>query len=292
MRVGFIGLGRMGSAMAENLLKAGHEVTVYNRSPAKAEALAAKGARAAKTPAEACAGEAVFSMLADDAAVEDIVFGDGGILAGLPKGAVHISSSTISVDLSKRLATAHAEHGQSYVAAPVVGRPEAAAAKLLYVIAAGPAAVVQTVSPLLDAIGQRTFVVSETAEAANLVKLSYNFLIGTVIESVGEAMALVGKGGIDKHQFLELLTSTLFAAPIYKTYGGLIANGKFEPAAFAAPLGLKDVRLTLAAGEELQVPLPLANLLRDRFLTLLAQGGANLDWSAIGGLPAKDAGQR
>ena len=290
MRIGFIGLGRMGSAMAENLLKAGHEVTVYNRSPAKAEALTAKGARVAKTPAEASAGEAVFSMLADDAALEAVVFRDGGILGSLGKGAVHISSSTISVDLSKRLAAAHVARGQSYVAAPVVGRPEAAAAKLLYVIAAGPATIVQTVSPLLDAIGQRTFVVSETAEAANLVKLSYNFLIGAVIESVGEAMALVGKGGIDKHQYLDLLTSTLFSAPIYKTYGGLIAAGKFEPAAFAAPLGLKDVRLTLAAGDELQVPLPLANLLRDRFLTLLAQGGANLDWSAIGGLPAKDAG--
>jgi len=290
MQVGFIGLGQMGSAIAANLIKAGHDVTVYNRSRAKAEALAEKGAKIAATPGDASKGDAVFTMLADDKAVEAVVFDDDGVLKPLRPGAVHISMSTISTSLSKRLASAHAAIGQGYVAAPVFGRPEAAAAAKLFVVAAGGTDAVKTVSPLFDAIGQRTFVVSEEPEAANIVKLSGNFLIAAVIESLGEAMALVGKAGIDKHQYLEILTSTLFGAPIYKTYGTLIADKKFSPPGFAAPLGLKDVRLALAAGEELRVPLPLASLLRDRFLTLLAQGGDELDWSAVGGLAAKDAG--
>lgn len=290
MKVGFIGLGQMGSGIAKNLLKAGHDVTVYNRTRAKAEALVSKGAKVAATPGDACKGDAVFTMLADDKAVEAVVFDAGGILASLGKGAIHISSSTISVALSKRLAEAHAQAGQRYVAAPVFGRPEAAEAAKLFVVAAGPLAAVKAVSPLFDAIGQKTFVVSEAAEAANIVKLSGNFLIAAVIESLGEAMALVGKAGIDKHQYLDILTSTLFGAPVYKTYGNLIADAKFSPAGFAAPLGLKDVRLALAAGEDLRVPLPLASLLRDRFLTLLANGGEDLDWSAVGSLAAKDAG--
>jgi 3-hydroxyisobutyrate dehydrogenase-like beta-hydroxyacid dehydrogenase len=290
MKVGFIGLGQMGSGIAKNLLKAGHDVTVYNRTRAKAEALASKGARVASTPADACEGEAVFTMLADDKALEAIVYEDGGILASLGESAIHISSSTISTALSKRLAEAHACAGQRYVAAPVFGRPEAAEAAKLFVVAAGPADAITTVSPLFEAMGQKTFVVSDEPQAANIVKLSGNFLIAAVIESLGEAMALVGKAGIDKHQYLDILTSTLFGAPVYKTYGNLIADAKFTPAGFAAPLGLKDIRLALAAGEELRVPLPLASLLRDRFLTLLANGGEELDWSAVGGLAAKDAG--
>jgi 3-hydroxyisobutyrate dehydrogenase-like beta-hydroxyacid dehydrogenase len=290
MQVGFIGLGQMGVAMAANLLRAGHETTVYNRTRAKAEALASAGAKVADRIADACRGEAVFTMLADDEAVEAAVYGDGGVLANLKKSAIHISSSTISVALSKRLAADHARAGQRYVAAPVFGRPEAAEAAKLFVVAAGEPDALRSAAPLFDAIGQRTFPVSDAAEAANLVKLSGNFLIASVIESLGEAMALVSKGGVDKNQYLDVMTSTLFGAPIYKTYGKLIADEKFEPPGFAAPLGLKDVRLALAAGDELQVPLPLASLLRDRFLTLLANGGDKLDWSAVGGLAAKDAG--
>lgn len=291
MRVGFIGLGQMGRAMAANLLQAGHDVTVYNRTRAKAEALAERGAKIADAPADACRGDAVFSMLADDAAVERVVFGEEGMLASLSAGAVHVSSSTISVALSKRLAAAHAEAGQRYLAAPVFGRPDAAAAGKLYVAVAGAPDALHIAMPLLDAISQRTFTVSETPEAANLVKLSGNFLIAAVIESLGEAMALVDKGGVDKRQYLDIITSTLFGASVYKTYGGLIADAKFEPAGFAALLGMKDIRLTLAAAEDLRVPLPLASLLRDRFLRLLAHGGDALDWSAIGGLAAKDAGE-
>ncbi len=290
MEIGFVGLGQMGTGMAANLLKAGHQVTVFNRTPAKAEPLVAEGARAAASVADACHGDAVITMVANDEAVEDAVFGGGGILASLKRGATHISSSTISVALSGRLADAHARSGQQFVAAPVFGRPEAAAAGRLFVVAAGPSDAIGAVRPLFDAIGQRTFVVSSDPKAANLVKLSGNFLIAAVVESLGEAMALVEKGGVDRHEYLEILTSTLFGAPIYKTYGALIADRKFEPAGFAVPLGQKDVRLALAAGEELHVPLPLASLLRDRFLTLRAHGGDNLDWAAIGGLAAKDAG--
>ena len=291
MRVGFIGLGQMGHGMASNLLRAGHDVAVYNRSPGKAEDLAARGARKAASIAEACGGDAVITMLADNRAVEDVALGEGGIVAKLAKSAIHISSSTIGVALSERLTAAHAKAGQRFVSAPVFGRPDAAVAGKLFVAAAGTAAALQDCAPLLEAIGQRTIIVSGTPSAANLVKLSGNFLIASVIESLGEAMALVGKGGIDLHAYVDLLTSTLFPAPIYKIYGGLIAAGKFEPAGFAAPLGQKDIRLTLAAAEDLQVPMPVASLLRDRFLRLLANGGGTLDWSAIGGLAAKDSGQ-
>jgi 3-hydroxyisobutyrate dehydrogenase-like beta-hydroxyacid dehydrogenase len=231
-----------------------------------------------------------MTMLANDEAVESVAFGRDGIVASLPAGAVHVSSSTISVALSRRLAAAHADVGQHYVAAPVFGRPDAAAAAKLFVVAGGAADSVARVQPLLDAVGQRTFLMSAQPEAANLVKMSGNFLIAAVIEALGEAMALVEKGGVDVHVYLDLLTSTLFSAPVYRTYGGLIADKRFEPAGFAAPLGLKDIRLALAAGDEMRVPLPLASLLRDRFLTLLAQGGDKLDWSAIGGLAARDAG--
>ena len=285
MKVGFIGLGQMGSAMAVNLIKAGHEVTVYNRSRDKAEALAGEGAKVAGTVAEACDGQAVFTMLAHDDALSAVVHGDGGVLASLGKGAVHISASTISVAMSERLTKDHAAKGQRFVAAPVFGRPEAAAAAKLFVAAAGAPDAIQTVTPLFEAIGQRTFVLGEEPKAANLVKLSGNFLIASVIESLGEAMALVEKGGVDRHAYLDLLTSTLFNAPVYKTYGGLIADRKFKPAGFTAPLGQKDIRLALAAGEALNVPLPLASLLRDRFLTLLAHGGEGCGFGRVIGGP-------
>lgn len=290
MKVGFIGLGHMGEGMAANLLKAGHELTVYNRTSGKAEPLAKLGAKVAASIAEACEGDAVITMLANDEAVSAVVLGERGVFASLPKGATHISMSTIGVSLAAMLGVAHAEAGQRFVSAPVFGRPDLAAKGQLFIVAAGEPGTVKAAQPLFDAIGQRTFVISEAPKDANLVKLSGNFLIAAVIESLGEAMALIEKARIDKHRYLEVLTSTLFSAPVYKTYGNLIADGAFEPAGFAAPLGQKDIRLTLAAAEDLRVPLPLASLLRDRFLELLAQGGDALDWSAIGSLAAKDAG--
>jgi 3-hydroxyisobutyrate dehydrogenase-like beta-hydroxyacid dehydrogenase len=292
MKVGFIGLGRMGAGMAANLLKAGHCVTVYNRTPAKAEALIGQGAKPATSVAEACRGDAVMTMLANDEAVESVAFGSDGIIASLPVDALHVSSSTISVDLAARLSEQHAMRAQRFVAAPVFGRPDVAAAGRLFVVAGGAPAAVEAAQPLLEAIGQKTFVVSDMPKGANLVKLSGNFLGASVIETLGEALALIAKGGIDQRQYVDLLTSTLFDAPIYRTYGRLIASGDFTPAGFAAPLGQKDIRLVLAAAEDLGVPMPVASLLRDRFLTLLAHGGEHLDWSAIGRLPAVDAALR
>ena len=291
MKVGFIGLGHMGSGMAASLLKAGHEVTVYNRTPARAEALVAQGAKAAAEVADACGGDAVMTMLANDQAVEEVVFGDGGVLASLPRGAIHISSSTISVALAERMTDAHLARGSRFLSAPVLGRPDVAAAGQLMVVAAGTSAAIQEAAPLLEAIGRKTSVVSTIPATANLVKLSANFLIAAAIESLGEAMALVGKAGVDRRQYHDVLASTLFELPVYRTYSGLIAEGKFEPAGFAAPLGQKDIRLTLAAAEDLGVPMPVASLLRDRFLTLMAHGGERLDWSAVGGLAAADAGE-
>jgi len=291
MRLGFVGLGRMGAGMASNLVKAGHEVTVYNRSPEKTRALVERGAHAARDVAGACGGDAVITMLADDNAVESVAFGEARLIASLRSNAVHLSMSTISVALSECLAAAHAKASQGYVAAPVFGRPDAAAAAKLFIVVAGAPEATDACMPIFQALGQKTFRFGHRPEAANLVKLSGNFLIAAAIESLGEAIALVSKAGIDKHEYIEMLTSTLFTAPVYKNYGGLIADRKFEPAGFAAPLGQKDIRLALAAAETLRVPLPLGSLLRDRFLALMAQGGDNLDWSAIAQLAAKDAGQ-
>jgi 3-hydroxyisobutyrate dehydrogenase-like beta-hydroxyacid dehydrogenase len=281
----------MGSGMASSLLKGGHDVTVYNRTPSKAQALVGQGARYAAQVADACRGDAVITMLADDVAVESVVFGDAGVIKNLARGAIHISSSTISVALSEKMAAEHAASGQWFVSAPVFGRPEAAAAAKLFITAAGAPDAVDACMPLFESIGQRIFRFGDNAPDANLIKLSGNFLISSVIEALGEALALVGKAGLDQHQYVDFLTSTLFNAPVYKTYGGLIADKKFVPAGFAAPLGFKDNRLVLAAAEKLRVPLPLASLIYNRFLTLLARGGESLDWSAFSQLAAEDSGQ-
>jgi 3-hydroxyisobutyrate dehydrogenase-like beta-hydroxyacid dehydrogenase len=291
MKIGFVGLGQMGSAMAANLVKAGHDVTVFNRNPEKSRPLLGLGAHQATSIAGACNGEAVITMLADDTAAAHIALTDDGIVGKLRQGAVHISMSTISVALSKELARAHARAGQRFVAAPVFGRPEMAAAAKLFIVTAGDPAAVEACQPLFSAMGQKTLSVGTEPSAANLVKLSGNFLFASVIEALGEAVALVGKAGIDRQAFVDLLTSTIFPAPAYKTYGDLIAGNKFQPARFAAPLGFKDIRLTLAAAESLRVPMPLGSLLHDRFLRVLAQGGDDLDWAAVGGLATQDAGE-
>lgn len=291
MKIGFVGLGNMGLEMARNLIKAGHTVTAYNRTRSRAEELRPTGAKLAATPAEAASGaEAVLTMLADDHALESVVFGDSGILAALPAGSAHISMSTISVALSRRLADAHAQKRQEYVSAPVFGRPDAAAAAKLVVVAAGAPDQIERYRSLFDAIGQKLFVVGTDPSAANVVKLAGNFLISTVIESLAEAFALVRKTGADPATFFELLTTTLFAAPVYKTYGSMVAAAKFEPVGFRMPLGLKDNRLVLAAAEDAAVPMPMASLVRDRFLQAMAQGMGDADWSAIARLSAQNAG--
>ena len=290
MKIGFIGLGRMGAAMAANLVRAGHDVTVFNRSLEKRRALLELGAREAGSVADACHGEVIITMLADDTALADVALAKHGIVESLARGAIHLSMSTISVALSKKLSEAHAHAGQRFVAAPVFGRPDSAAAAKLFIVAAGDPAALAACQPLLDALGSKTLAIGTQPSAANLVKLSGNFLLAAAIEALGEAIALVDKAGIDRRAYVEVLSSTIFPAPVYKTYGGLIAEGSFQPAAFAAPLGFKDIRLALQAAESLRVPMPLASLLHDRFLRLLAQGGDSLDWSAIGGLAAQDAG--
>jgi 3-hydroxyisobutyrate dehydrogenase-like beta-hydroxyacid dehydrogenase len=292
MQVGFIGLGNMGQAMARNLLQAGHQVTVHNRTPSRAEPLVAAGARLAATPGDAARGDAVITMVADDRALEAVAFGEGGIVARLPPEALHVSMSTIGVALSERLTDAHRQAGQVYVAAPVFGRPEAAAAAKLFVVAAGPAAALERCKPLFEAIGQRTFAFGDHPATANVVKLSGNFLLASVVEALSEAFALARKSGIDPHQYLELLTSTLFAAPAYKTYGGLIADQRYQPAGFKMPLALKDVRLTLAAAEAAGVPLPIASLVRDQLISGIARGYGESDWSALGRVVAENAGIR
>jgi 3-hydroxyisobutyrate dehydrogenase-like beta-hydroxyacid dehydrogenase len=290
MKIGFIGLGRMGAAMAANLVKAGHDVSVFNRTRGRSSALIELGAHEAANIAGVCDGEAVITMLADDDAASGIALGEGGLTTNLRKGAIHLSMSTISVELSKRLAQAHEKAGQRYIAAPVFGRPDMAAAAKLFIVCAGDPATIDACQPLFRAMGQKAFPMGNEPSAANLVKLSGNFLLASAIEALGEAVALTSKAGIDPHAYVEFLTSTVFNLPVYKIYGGLIAEGKFEPAGFAAPLGFKDIRLALAAAEGLRVPMPLGSLLHDRFLSLLAQGGERLDWSAIGGLAAQDAG--
>ena len=282
MRIGFIGIGNMGGAMAARLLQAGHEVIVYNRSRTKADALAASGAIVADNIAQACAGSAVFTMLSNDAAVEGVVFGEGGIVASLAKGAIHVSSSTISVDLSERLERAHRDAGQRYVAATVLGRPDVAATGKLFVVAAGAPDAVAEVAPLLGAIGQKTTAFGERASSANVVKLSVNFLTASVIEALGEAVALTERAGVDRRRFVEFLRSTNFDAPVFRIFGDLIVADAPAPVGFPAPLAFKDIRLALAAADDLRVPMPLASLLHDRFVELLANGGDNMDWSALG----------
>ncbi|MFI5072017.1 MAG: NAD(P)-dependent oxidoreductase, partial [Terriglobales bacterium] len=234
--------------------------------------------------------EVVITMLADDHALEAVVLGPGNILESLPTSAVHVGMSTISVALSRRLAALHREKQQHYIAAPVFGRPDAAAAAKLFVVVSGAPDQIERCQPLFTAIGQKTFIAGEEAFAANVFKLAGNFMISTVIESLSEAFALIRKSGLDPNKFLEVLTESLFASPVYKNYGAMIAADKFEPVGFKLPLGLKDNKLVLTAAEEVTVPMPMANLIHDRFVTAIAQGMSNSDWAAIARISAQDAG--
>jgi len=287
--IGFAGLGNMGQPMARNLLKAGLAVAVWNRSRGRADALAADGARIAETPAELVPADIVVTMLADDDAVQTVVR-DARLIDRLGKGSIHVSMSTIGVALARTLAADHAARGQFFVSAPVFGRPEAAAAAKLFIVAAGPRHAVDRCQPLFDAMGQRTFHFGERPEAANVIKLSGNFLIASVIESLGEAVALTRKHGVEPHAYVEFLTETLFAAPIYRTHRGIIADERYRPAGFRMPLGLKDVSLALEAAKAAVVPLPVASLIRDHMIAALAQGYGDADWSALGQIAARNAG--
>jgi 3-hydroxyisobutyrate dehydrogenase-like beta-hydroxyacid dehydrogenase len=291
MKIGFLGLGNMGAAIAANLVRAGNDAAVWNRSPAKAQALVAEGAVRAASPKAAASGRAiVFTMLADDAALDQVLSGAEGLLEGLQPGALHVSLSTISVSAAERLSLLHRERGQRFLSAPVFGRPEAAAAAKLFVVAAGPAADFKTANPLFPSISQRVFHIAETPASANLLKLCGNFVILSAIEAMAEAMTLAQKGGIPKKVFLEVLTGTLFDTPVYRNYGALLVEERFKPAGFAAPLGLKDMRQVGQSAEALRVPMPLLSLLRDHLLQTIGTEGGDADWSAIGRTIARNGG--
>ena len=291
MRIGFLGLGNMGAPIAANLARAGHDVSIWNRTADKARSLVDAGATLVANPkAVASRSDVLFTMLADDAALDSVLGGEHGALAGLKAGALHVSMSTIAVATAERIAAMHRALGQRFLCAPVFGRPEAAAAAKLFVVAAGDPADLQTATPLLDAISQRVFYLGETPSAASLVKLCGNFMILSAIEALGEAMALAEKGGVAETQLLEVLTGTLFDSPVYRTYGAIIAAERFKPAGFAAPLGLKDMRLVGQSADALRVPMPLLSLLRDHLLQTIAQEGEEIDWSAIALAIKKNAG--
>lgn len=297
MKVAFLGLGNMGLPMARHLVDAGHDLTVYNRTANRADGLGGVVHRAA-TPREAVAGaEVAITMLADDAAVERVVFGGAGpaamsfgLLAALAPGAVHVSMSTISAALAQRLTDAHQEAGHGYVSAPVFGRPEAAQSAKLWVVAAGAVDEVARCRPLFDAMAQGVFTVGDAPPTANIVKLAGNFTIAAMLETLGEAFALVRRVGVTPRQFLEIVNGALFKSPIYQSYGTLIAEERFEPPGFRLKLGLKDIRLAIQAGETLTVPLPLASLIRNHFVEAMAYGDGERDWAAIAQVCARDAG--
>ena len=291
MSIAFIGLGGMGAAIAGNLVKAGHEVTVWNRSPEKAEPLAAAGAKVARTAADAAADASiVFSMVADDRALFSVLAGEDGLLQGLPERSLHISMSTIAVATADKVAADHAAHGQRYISAPVFGRPDAAKAAKLFIVTAGADDDIADAEPYLQAVGQKVFRVGGTPSLANLVKLCGNFAILAAIETMGEAMALAEKGGVPKATLLEVFTGTLFDAPVYKNYGKILVEESYTPAGFKAPLGLKDMRLAGESAEKYRVPMPLLSLLRDHLTQTIAVEGDEIDWSGIGRTIARNAG--
>ena len=289
MEIGFIGLGQMGGAVARNLVGAGHDVTVWNRSADKAKPLVEAGARRAEKPVDAAAGKIVFTMLANDGAVESVVFGDGGILASASRP-LHVSMSTISVALAERLTEAHAAAGAGYLSAPVFGRPEAAEAAKLAIVAAGDDQALALCEPLFAIIGQRTFKVGAEPKMANVIKLCGNFMIMAAIESLAEAMTLAAKNGVEKAILLDVLTNTLFSAPVYRTYGDILLHERFEPAGFAAPLGLKDMNLADSAALAAKVSMPFLAVLRTQLMAAIARHGENVDWSALGKVVAENSG--
>jgi 3-hydroxyisobutyrate dehydrogenase-like beta-hydroxyacid dehydrogenase len=288
--VGVVGLGHMGQAFAANLVADGYQVFAYDRNPEHVEPLQRAGAHVAARLADLASCDVVISSLPDDEALTEVVVGTGGLTSVLAAGAVHISMSTVSPALSRRLAEAHAQFGQHYVAAPVLGNPDLASTRKLFVLAAGKAAPVGRIRPLLERLGQRLFVISEDVADANLVKLAGNVLTATTLESMGEVLALLRKGGVDLHVAFDVFTNSLFDSPVHRTYGGKIIEEHYRPAGMIVPLAVKDLRLALAEAEHHAVPMPAASLVHDRLVGMMARGWTDLDWSALGLLAARDAG--
>lgn len=292
MQLGFIGLGTMGLPMATNLVKAGHRVQTWNRSPEPVRKLAALGAEAAEAPAMAAQGvQVLVSILADDVSTRTVLL-DGGVLAALGTGAIVVNMATVSVALAHEMAEKCAAKDLGYVAAPVLGRPTVAEAGELNILAAGARAAIDRAQPLFDVLGRKTWRFGEKPEAANAIKLAANFMLACAIESMGEAAALVSAYGTPGGEFLEMVTSTFFPGPAYKGYGNAIATGHVEPAGFKLVLGLKDIRLALEAAEAASVPMPFASILKDNLLDNMAHGEGRLDWAALARVAERRAGQR
>ena len=290
-QIGFVGLGAMGSAMAENLLAAGFEVTVFNRTASKAAPLVAKGAKLAERPGDVAHQRGiVISMLADDASLETLVTGEAAIASRLAPHGIHISMTTVSPAIVRKLAAVHHECGSVMVSAPVFGRPEAAAAKKLWICTSGPHSAKEKVKPILEAMGQAIVDFGDDPGAANVVKVAGNFMIAAAMESMGEALAMVEKSGVDRTAVMDLLSKSLFACPVYQGYGAAIAHRRHTPAGFRLPLGLKDMDLALKTGAEVAAPMPLASMLHDRFLAAIANGRSEMDWSAVALGASDDAG--
>ncbi len=290
-QIGFIGLGNMGQPMASNLLSAGYELRVYNRTKEKAEPLIKQGATLVSHPREvAVPGGIVITILANDHILEDIVSGDEGILEQLGPNGIHVSMSTVAPATACRLAEHHQQHGIAYLASPVLGAPEAAAAKKLWIFLSGPQVAKERVRPILEALGQGVFDFGEAPGAANVVKLTCNFLLGSALEAMAEGFALAQKNGIERTKIAEVVSQTLFACPAYERYGKLIAQERYEPAHLKLSLGLKDINLVLQTAAESQMPMPLASMLHDRFLAAIAKGRSDLDWTGVALEATEDAG--
>jgi 3-hydroxyisobutyrate dehydrogenase-like beta-hydroxyacid dehydrogenase len=292
--VGFVGLGHMGTAMAANLAVAGHRVIACVRRPEQMSRLMGLGLQPTTDIGKLFDCMVVISMLPDDEAVRDVVFGRAdrqGLASGLRRGAIHLSMSTISTAAASELAREHARHGQGYVAAPVFGNPDAARTRQLFIVASGAPADVARCQPLLDSLGQRTFTVGTDPSHANLVKLLGNMMTATTLEMLGEAVAVLRKRGLDPGSFIDIMTGTMFGGRVHRIYGDRIVGQQYAPG-FAMPLALKDVRLALAEAENAGAPMPSVGVVRDRMLTGIARGHADLDWTALGLIAAEEAGLR
>jgi 3-hydroxyisobutyrate dehydrogenase-like beta-hydroxyacid dehydrogenase len=291
MKLALIGLGKMGIEIGGVLLRAGHSLVVYNRTAGKTAILEEKGATVATTPKEAASeADVILTMVFDDAALEHVTQGKNGILESMPREAVHVCLSTIAVETARRMEKQHAERGREYVSAPVLGRPDAAQQAKLIVMVGGSEKALAKVLPILDIIGRKTFTVGKEPWQANLFKLCSNFMISAMLESFGEAQALVRKAGSEPSDFVELMTE-FFGSAIYRNYGTLIATGKYDPPGGTLALGLKDNRQLLDAAAELLVPLPVASLVRDQMLAAAAAGNAELDWSSLTDTAIRNSGQ-
>ena len=291
MKVGFIGLGRMGHGMASRILGNGHDLVIFDLVPALLEDLGAAGAAVAGSVAEAAAGrDVVITMLPHDEALQALVFSPGGLLESLPEGAIHMVSGTHSVQVIRKLTAAHAEAGQVFVAGHVLGRPDLAAEGKLTLVPGGPPEALQRLQPIFEVLGSRTFITGDEPQSSTAVKIANNFVLGSVIEIIGESMSLVRKFGVEPALFQQVMTEGLFGAPAFRVYGQIIVDEAYDKVGASVHIGLKDANLALAAGEAVDVPLPSANVWRDRLLSAKAHGGGDLDWAVMAREQARASG--